>query len=229
MIAKITMQTLSKGMAAGAVLFACAAHSAPITWTSWTNGVSGSSGSATGTLALSSPVTVNFTGNTGGLVNNYPSWGPASTFADGSIVDNAPPQSGNIVYLTGGDSTVQTLTFSAPVVNPVMAIWSLGNPFAQASFNFQGVTPVLVAGGPNNEYGGSSITVNGNVVSGAEGNGTVEFIGTYSALTWTNPAYEGWYGFTVGAAGVVPEPQSHALMMLGLAAVAWSAYKRRES
>ncbi len=213
----------------GALMATSGAQAATITWTQWTSGVSGSPGSATGTLALSPDITVGFSGKTGGLVSNYPSWGPSSTYADGAIVDNAPPKAGNIVYLTGGDSTVQTLTFSAPVVNPIMSIWSLGQGGIKASFNFNDATPVLVAGGRSNEYGGSSITVSGNNVYGNEGNGTVEFIGTYSSLSWTNPTYEGWYGFTVGVtAAAVPEPQSLPLLILGLGGVALGLLRRRQ-
>ena len=215
---------------AGALSAMSGAQAATITWTQWTAGTSGSPGSATGTLALSPDITVGFAGKTGGLVSNYPSWGPASTYADGTVVSNAPPKSGNIVYLTGGDSTVQTLTFSAPVVNPIMSIWSLGQGGIKASFNFEDATPVLVAGGPSNEYGGSSISVSGNNVYGNEGNGTVEFIGTYSSLSWTNPTYEGWYGFTVGVtAAAVPEPQSASLFLLGVGGVALGLLRARRS
>jgi hypothetical protein len=214
----------------GALTATSGAQAATITWTQWTSGTSGNPGSATGTLALSPDIAVSFSGKTGGIVSNYPSWGPAATFADGTVVANAPPKAGGIVYLTGGDSTVQTLSFSAPVVNPIMSIWSLGNSSQPASFNFIDATPVFVSGGRSNEYGGSAISVSGNVVSGREGNGTVEFIGTFNSLKWTNPSAEGWYGFTVGVtAAAVPEPESLPLLMLGLGAVALGLRRARRA
>ena len=88
-------------------------------------------------------------------------------------------------------------------------------------------TPVFVAGGPNAQYGGASISVSGNTVSGREGNGTVQFMGTYSSLSWTNPVYENWYGFNVGIAAAVPEPQAMRLMLPGLLVVALAAARRR--
>ena len=56
-----------------------------------------------------------------------------------------------------------------------------------AAFDFINATPVFVSGGPSAEYGGSAITIAGNDVLGSEGNGTVQFIGTFTSLSWTNP------------------------------------------
>jgi hypothetical protein len=125
------------------------------------------------------------------------------------------------MQLSGGTTALNTLTFSTPIVNPVFSIWSLGSAGAQASFDFIGLTPVFVAGGTNAEYGGSAISVSGNTVYGREGNGTIEFMGTFSSFQWTNPLYEYWYGFNVGVADVgtttpVPEPGQALLFSLGV-------------
>ena len=203
-------------LAAASLAASGLAHSATIDWNSWsTNSV--------GTITTGSgPIGVTYAGQMQGFYPNYPSWGPSATWADGTVVANAPGANSGIIYLTGGNSTVDTITFSQAVVNPVFAIWSLGQGGVQASFNFIGVTPVFVAGGGSAEYGGSAISVSGNNVYGAEGNGTVQFMGTYTSISWTNPAYEGWYGFDVGVAGVagvVPEPGSVGLMLAGLTLV----------
>jgi hypothetical protein len=206
---------LKLALVAAALAASGLAHSATIDWNTWTS-------NSTGTID-STPLTVTFTGETsGGWFNNYPSWTPSTTWADGTVVSNAPVASNGTVRLQGGGgdaAVVDTITFSQAVVNPVFAIWSLGPATPTPSFNFIGATPVLVSGGPNAEYGGSSITVTGNDVYGAEGNGTVEFIGTYTSISWTNPASEYWYGFDVGISGVaaaVPEPGSVGLMLGGL-------------
>ena len=47
----------------------------------------------------------------------------------------------------------------------------------------------------------------GNVLRGNEGNGLIQFTGTLSTISWTNPVAETWSGFTVGVAPV-PEPTS---------------------
>lgn len=196
-------------LAAAALAGSGLAQSATIDWNQWTS-------NATGSIA-STPVTITFTGqNSSGWNAGYPSYGPAGTWADGTIVANAP--TGGIVLLTGGDDGLNTITFSQAVTNPVFAIWSLGQSSINASFDFTNATPVFVAGGPSAEYGGSAITVSGNDVFGNEGNGTVEFVGTFTSISWTNPTYEYWYGFNVGIAGVsaVPEPGAIGLLLAGL-------------
>lgn len=109
--------------------------------------------------------------------------------------------------------------------DPIFAIWSLGQPGLAASFFFD-VTPTLMSGGPNSSFGGESIVVNGNTVSGNEGSGTVQFSGTFSSISWTN-SFENFYAFTVGLAEVddetpgngVSEPGTVFLCAIGLAAV----------
>jgi hypothetical protein len=185
-----------------------------ISWNTWTS-------DSTGTMTVGmTPISVGFaTTNYHAAIPNYPSWTPTSTYADGTIVNKAPVAANGIMQLDGGTDALNTLTFSTPVTNPVVAIWSLGAGGTPASFVFD-ATPTFVAGGPSAEYGGSAITVSGDVVSGSEGNGTVQFLGTYSSITWTNPQFEFWYGFNVGVAGVataVPEPSS-AFLVLACAA-----------
>lgn len=195
------------------------AHAATITWNQWSSNTAGTMGG----------VAVGYSagGNFSALIANYPSWNPVSTWADGAIVANAPASSGGIIQLLGGTGNVNTLSFATAVVNPVIAIWSLGNGGAAASFDFIGATPVFVAGGPSAEYGGSAISIVGNNVIGNEGNGTVMFVGTYSSISWTNPTYEGWYGYNVGMTAAVPEPETYALMLAGLGVIGLLARRRR--
>jgi hypothetical protein len=194
----------------GAALLGAAVsgQTAPVDWALWTSNTAGTIGS----------VSVTYSGGSIGLHIGYPSWTPVTTWADGSIVGNAPPPAGNMVRLVGGggpEATVNTLSFSQPLAYPVLAIWSLGQPGILASFVFQSpATPTFVAGGPNFEYGGSAISVSGQTVSGLEGNGTVLFNGVFSSISWTNPTHEFYYGFTVGT--VIPLPAAAWLLLSGL-------------
>ena len=195
-----------------------AASAAPVTWTTWTSTSGGTAGS----------IGVTYAGPAVAVVNGYPSYTPTSTFADGTFVDNGPSPSNNILQIMGGNANLQTLTFSQAVVNPVFAIWSLGQGGIDASFDFT-QTPKFIAGGPNDQYQGTSITVDGNSVHGREANGTVMFTGTFSSLSWTNPTFENWYGFDVGFQSVapVPEPATWGMMILGFAGMGLLAYRRR--
>lgn len=197
-----------------------AASAAPINWTTWSNTV-------TGTMNAPGSVTVTFAGNPFGMAPGYPSWGPSGTF-NGGTVGNAPPSSGGIIQLQGGNTLLQTITFSTAITNPVMAIWSLGQGGAPTTFVFS-QTPTFQSGGPSNEYGGQAITVSGNTVTGVEGNGTFQFTGTFSSISWTNPDYEFWYGFTVGAPNQsrteVPEPAS--ILLLGVSLCSFALVRRK--
>jgi hypothetical protein len=145
-------------------------------------------------------------------------------------VANAPPQSFHSVALTGGTSATNTLTFSSPVTDPALAIWSLGAAGNPASFNFTASEPfTLEAGGPSAEYGGSSITVSGNNVLGTEGNGVIQFSGTFSTLTWTNPTFEDFFAFTVGSVTSSPTPEPAALGFIGIGLCALAYLRRTRS
>jgi hypothetical protein len=188
-------------------------------WTSFTTSFTGS-GSATGSL---SGVGVSYAGELEAAVINGSSiiWSPVSSFTGGTVTAS-PSVVGDDLRLRGDFTGTNTIRFASPVDNPVFAIWSLGSPSIPASFTFN-ATPTLQAGGPNSQFGGSSITVLGNVVSGNEGNGVVQFSGTFSSISWTDTP-ENFYAFTVGLNGPlqtpVPEPATFALMGLGLLVLA---------
>lgn len=224
--------------AAAASLFAASASASTIYWTQWNRGYTAgtTTGSASGSIASTPGVNVSYSGEVEQVILGYPSWGPTSTFDAGG--SNPPPSAGGIVRIFGGLTSTDTLTFSTPVKDPYIAIWSLGQGGDDASFVFN-ATPVFKSGGPSNEYGGSAITVSGNTVSGAEADGVVQFIGTYSSISWNNPVAENWYGFTVGIAGAagsgggggtgVPEPLTISLLGCGLAGLAVVRRRRKRA
>jgi hypothetical protein len=110
-------------------------------------------------------------------------------------------------------------------VNPVLAVSSLGHGGVASSLNFTNSEPFTIeAGGASSNFGGSSITLcSGSTTSicGEESSGVIQFSGTYTALTWTNPTYENYDLITVGDEGLapVPLPPSLPLLVLGIAAV----------
>lgn len=233
---RVTYLTLSALLAAGLVGKASAAT---IYWTNWTQDVLGrTTGSAQGTIsAPTGPITVSYSGEVASetnISNTYPSWQPASSYTGGDV-GNAPPP-GDIIAQNGGQGTgVNTITFSEPINNPVMAIWSLGSPGIVTQYVFPSTEQVNIeGGGPSNEYGGSSIflVTGSNAITGHEGNGVIEFIGNYSSITFTNPVDEVWYGFTLGVAGVAvpptstPEPATLGLIATSLAALGIVRRKR---
>jgi hypothetical protein len=249
-----------------ALAVASPAHANQISWTNWTSATAGNPGSASGTMPgvivtyngetgywnysqqpkPPLPPNLTYPEFVGALLSNAeitppPLWMPISTYV-GGVVGNAPTQ--DVVVVTGpepdyGSPAVvsETISFSSPVTNPVMAIWSLGSVNIPAVFIFTDPF-VLEAGGPDGYTGGQSIeactdatlahcsstlgtsAIGVNpvyVVYGEEGSGSIMIPGTYSSISFTTPDEEWSYGFSVGEQ--TPEPETLSLLGLGLLAL----------
>ena len=203
------------------------AANATVVWTNWTAGtISSTSGSATGTMGS---VGVSYSGENECLNCNTSNWSPATTWQGGPVT-NAPPGNSGIQLTGGNPDVVDTLTFSTPVLNPVLAIVSLGRLESNASFIF-GPTPTftVLGGGPSSNWGGGPLSSSGSTVFGNEGNGLVMFNGLVSEISWTNPTSEYFYAFTVGEVGAVPEPSTWALMIAGFLGVGFMTYRKKSA
>ena len=204
----------------------------PVYWAQWTRTTAGAPTGVYGSITGPGfgTVDVTYTGLYSGVqLNNSGTnyWLPATTYADGTVVDNAPSTT-DIIQLTGGSMTVHTLTFSQPVENPFMAVVSLGRSGSASTYHFDAPFNI-VAGGPSVYGGGGPLSeLAGDILQGQEGNGTIQFQGTFSSIHWAIPTAEYWHGITVGIADVagepgpsVPAPGAIVLAMLGTGLVGW--------
>ena len=197
-------------------------------WTQWTSGGAG----AFNGLLFGSAVTF-----AGGNIDGQLFNGGGSSF-DATNYFN-PPNAYNQAGLTvpglgmirfNGASAVNTVTFANAVVNPYFAFVSVGQPGLPVTYSFN--APFSVLSNNNNPncafWGCGTYSLGTNSFTGNEFSGTIQFLGTFSSLTFSTTPGEFWHGFTVGAdESVVPEPATMSLLATGLIGMA-AARRRRK-
>ena len=208
---------------------------ATIYWTDWTSATVGTPGSASGSITFPGPfnIGVTYSGEVASTTQtsggtNY--WNSApSVYTDPGTVDNGPTNS-DIITLDRS-SSLNTITFSSPVVDPVMAFLSLGRdpavwgPNYIVRYEFDAPFTVLNYG-PNNIWAGvGTLTdIGSNTLEGIEGNGIIQFSGTFSSISWSNSPNEYWHGFTVGA----PVPEPGTMLLLGSELIGLAGWGRKK-
>ncbi|HEY6881192.1 MAG TPA: hypothetical protein VI299_24370, partial [Polyangiales bacterium] len=170
-------------------------------WADWTAFTIGEQGSATATFALPGDGGISLT-YSGQLYNAQVDdggvmyWRPDDAYKS-AAVPNAPATSDNIM-LAGGESRVHTLTFSAPVTNPVLAVMSMGSNDTTTVCRFDDDFELLSHGVGFYGEGQPLKHLPDHVLSGRESSGAIRFPGTYTTIRWLSVISEPWYGLTVG-------------------------------
>jgi len=191
-IARVLASLSLAGAAAGAQAFDTA-------WADWATQVDATH--VNGTLTLPSGIVkVKFSGpalyfsqvNSG--TDYWVSGSPDAYAATGE------PTGSDVLGFRGDTGTqIYKITFSRPVTDPVVAVVSLGQAGVPTRYVFT-QTPTLLSSGVG-LFGGCAdcLKVKRKTVTGIEGHGVVQFIGTFSAISWKQPDYENWHGMTIGA------------------------------
>jgi hypothetical protein len=216
----------------GAAWFSVPAAHAVTLWTDWTAATTTTGASAfstvSGSLSLGgAPVSVTYRGATDAVQLSGADWWDVAGTPDPYSVTGAPNLH-DIIRLVGGDSRLHQISFSTAVVDPVIALLSVGTRSQQVDYVFD-QKPILLSSGVGWWGGcGSCLYVNDHAVSGTEGHGVVQFKGSFTQLTWSVPEAENWHGFTVGATSVAPvsEPPATALLACGLLVGGYLAKRR---
>lgn len=208
-------------------LFGLPSHATEVIWADWT---SATGTTVAGTLATSTPISIDFSSPSGfgfvqtGSGGNY--WtepNPASRPYTGGSVENVPPAAELIALNAAGQ---KTMTFGAPISGLYLAIISWNGNAAQFDQPFE----VISSG--QGYWGSGTITlgVDNTFVGTGEPHGILYFPGTFSSLTFTDTSNEYWHGLTIGVAGLaplVPEPGTASLWALGLSVAGVLAARRR--
>jgi len=222
------IRALSLAFLAGA---AGASQAATVDWASWTstNGQTVHGNAVDG----SSNVDMTFTGdfaftqlnNTG---FNY--WQSPPTPYLSAAVSNAPANA-DIIGL--GNAGTFTITFSRPVVNPLIGLvsWNGANVTFGGGADSQAYDIQYLSSGCG--YWGCGTYTNQTAASftgSGELHGVIELQGTYSSITFTDTVPEYWHGLTVGFEGVatpaVPEPGGLSLIVAGLGVLGLALRRR---
>lgn len=183
-----------------------------VSWTNWNTVQTGFNGSGSGVINFGSD-NVNVTMN--GIVGD---------FVDGnSYFVNYPSTYGNLApsdLIREWYSGSVTLNFSKSVIDPYIALVSVGQSYG-VNYGFQNlINPISVVSSGPNQWGNGTYSINGNTFIGREFNGILKLAGTYDSITFSINPNEYWHGFNVGASAPVPEPGTMVLLgfgMLGLA------------
>ena len=174
-------------------------------------------GAATGSVVdpiLNNTVSVNLTGE---VVAPYSCLGSSScsrwamgagapaSYISSPYVTVAPSSSTNLIAQTGGgvgSYASHTLTFSRPVSNVVMSIYSLGLPGSLSAYTF--TQPFTILNTAACSSGNNCLYASNNnlTLNGQEGAGTILFKGLYSSISWTVTVPENFSGFNFGISGV---------------------------
>lgn len=180
----------------------------------------------TGTFVQNdSTIAVTYTGQWNSIDHIAAVFDDVPTSFTNSAVTNTPGTNGTI-HMTGGTAEVNNFHFSQAVVDPLIAIWSVGQRSVPVTFNFDSPFTILSQGAGH--WGGGSLTQSGNSVTGLEGNGLLQLRGNYTDISFTTPDFENYYGITVGAL-VVPEPDNYVLFMAGLGLMCFMARRRKQN
>jgi hypothetical protein len=217
---KLILNSLSSGLLILVTLLGGSANAETISWANWTTVGGGAEASIT--LPNSGPtVNVLYQGLVGGV---FPSgFFPSTAYINPGVVDNTPGP--NALYLSGSPE-VNTINFSEIVLNPYIAVFSLGTMYQAATMEFDALFDVVSGGaGPYGGYAPQELA--NNVLYGVEGNGVIQFSGSFSSISFVFPTQESsvWTLGVSQVAAAVPEPSTYALLALGLIGAGF--YRRR--
>jgi len=226
------MKLIKSTIVALSLFLTATAQGNPISWADWTASDLASATGTVGGVAINFSGTLRFAqlapgsmvGSGAGPNTNYWTEGSPAPYTGNALVDNAPTANELLAF---NSASTNTITFGSAVVNPLMAILSMGQPSFPVTYDFD--TPFTVLSEGLGFWGDGSFTLGaGDQLIGRELHAVIQFQGSMNSINWTSTA-ENWHGFTFGllAPTAVPEPGTLALLGIGLAGMGMTRRRKK--
>lgn len=223
------------------IMFIAPVQATPLDTASWTHWTSSPGGIGGDFIQGSHSIDVTYTGNASGVDYGAHIYNVPSSFTNAEVT-NTPGTNGTLI-MTGGTDDIHNFHFSQAVIDPIIDLFSVGQRGVPVTFNFlNDATFSILSQGAGN-WGGGLLTQSGSSVTGLEGNGLLQFHGTYTDISFITPDYEFYYGATVGAIqavsdsisqdasvnaiNAVPEPATYMLILGSLGLMVWTTRRRK--
>lgn len=195
-------KTLLAGLATGFLMMgmAGAANAAGVYWIDWqsTNAGTLNDGSHSANVLMTGLSRSLVNGN--GYYKNYP-----------TTYNNLNPS--DLIQISGTGNI--NITFDTPVLDPYVAMVSVGQGGLPVSYSFDTPFTVISSGWNQWGYTGYSTSADNKTIYGKEYNGILKFNGIYTSLSFDIGPNENWHGFNIGVADVHPTPEPATLLLLG--------------
>ena len=206
------------------VVLCSTSNAGAVTWIDWQS-------TSNGSLTIGSTnIGVSMTGNPMALVNGdgyYNNGSTGGTSPSGTYGGLTPS---DLIQVNGTGTF--NLTFDSPIVDPYIALVSVGQGGWPVTYSFDDPFSVISSGGNYWGYSGYSVSPDGTDFTGSEYNGILKFSGTYSSISFDIAPSEHWHGFNFGvadSASSVPEPATLLLFGVGLVGVGIARRLRRQA
>ena len=156
---------------------------------------------ATGTTSQNDiQIDVTYTGHIYSIAT-ADNWGEGNPppYTGNDVIDNAPSSGITLSSVRVADSGyANVLRFSVPVIDPVMAMYSVGAGGNGVPYAFDQPFTLLSEGPGPWGVGRFDIDSLTNTLTGYEGCGVIQFHGVISEIAWNLPVAEFHHGFAIG-------------------------------